>query len=81
MKECFHLFSLYHDINKDQVIDIFKHFPYLFCCDMTKLREFLGEFRKYRFNERQIMNIVSFKQNSDFAAFSANTLVASLLAK
>jgi hypothetical protein len=47
--ECLHLFDLYHKISEEQVFDIFRHFPYLFCCEMSKMRLFLGEFRKYKF--------------------------------
>lgn len=57
MKECLFLFKLYHEINKDQVMDIFREFPYLFCCDMKKMRLFMGEFRKYKFSKRQILQI------------------------
>ena len=49
IKETLYLFDLYHKINQEQVMDIFKHFPYLFCCDTVKMRLFLGQFRKYRF--------------------------------
>lgn len=59
MKECFHLFDLYHGITQKQVIGIFKEFPYLFCCDMSKMRQFLAEFRKYRFTNKEIIRLVS----------------------
>lgn len=38
-------------------MDIFREFPYLFCCDMKKMRLFMGEFRKYKFSKRQILQI------------------------
>jgi hypothetical protein len=40
-------------------MDIFKHFPYLFCCDSVKMRILLAQFRKYRFTNQQILELVS----------------------
>lgn len=59
MDETFHLFKLYNNIEHDQVMNMFKQFPYLFCCDMIKLRKFTGEFKKYKMTEAQIINLVS----------------------
>ena len=42
-------------------MDIFRHFPYLFCCDTIKMRTLLAQFRKYRFTNGQIVNLVSLK--------------------
>lgn len=60
MHETFHLFDLYHKIGEDKVMEIFRAFPYLFCCDMDKMRLFMGQFRKYRLTTKQIMNLVSY---------------------
>ena len=59
IKETVSLFQLYHKINQDQVMDVFKNFPYLFCCDTVKMRLFLAQFRKYRFTNEQIIHLVS----------------------
>jgi hypothetical protein len=40
-------------------MDIFRHFPYLFCCDTIKMRVLLAQFRKYRFSNEQILHLVS----------------------
>jgi len=37
MGEVFHLFDLYHKITPDEVMDVFRYFPYLFCCDTIKM--------------------------------------------
>lgn len=42
ISETFTLFELYHKIKQQEVIEIFKHFPYLFCCDLTKMRILLA---------------------------------------
>ncbi len=48
MAEMFELFELYHGFKKEEVVnDIFRNFPYLFCCSGTKVKSFLGHFRKY----------------------------------
>jgi len=57
ISECLHLFDLYHKISEEQVFDIFRSFPYLFCCEMGKMRLFLAEFRKYKFTNDQILNL------------------------
>jgi len=31
------LFRIYHDINQKQVTEIFKSFPYLYCCPTRKV--------------------------------------------
>ena len=51
MPEIFHLFELYHKIPKERVMEIFKKFPYLFCCDLDKIRLFMCSFRKYRLTQ------------------------------
>lgn len=61
MNEVFHLFKLYNGIEQDKVMTMFRNFPYLFCCDTIKMRHFLGEFKKYRMTEDQIVNLVSSK--------------------
>jgi len=40
-------------------MDVFRGFPYLFCCDTVKMRRFMAEFRKYRLSNDQIINLVS----------------------
>ena len=57
--ETFTLFELYHKIKQQEVMDIFRQFPYLFCCDLTKMRILLAQFRKYRFTNDQILHLVS----------------------
>lgn len=59
MDEIFHLFKLYNGIEEQKVMTMFKGFPYLFCCDTIKMRRFLGEFKKYKMTEDQIINLVS----------------------
>lgn len=57
MKQTFLLFELYHKIEAERVMEVFKHFPYLFCCDTHKMRLFMAQFRKYRFTQDQIINV------------------------
>jgi len=60
MDEVFFLFDLYFKISQESVVDeIFKKFPYLFCCDTTKMQSFLGHFRKYRFSNPQILALAA----------------------
>jgi hypothetical protein len=59
MEETFHLFKLYNGIERQKVMTMFKGFPYLFCCDTVKMRRFLGEFKKYKMTEDQIIRLVS----------------------
>jgi hypothetical protein len=58
MKEVFFYFNLYHGITEREVIEIFRSFPYLFCCDLTKMQRFMGEFRKYKMSKEQIIKMV-----------------------
>ena len=51
MEEIFHLFKLYNGIEQKKVMEMFKGFPYLFCCDTMKMRRFVAEFKKYRMTE------------------------------
>lgn len=55
--ETLSLFELYHKIKQQEVMDIFRHFPYLFCCDTIKMRVLLAQFRKYRFSNEQILHL------------------------
>lgn len=48
IKEMQFIFRLYHGINEQEVNEIFKSFPYLYCCEPVKVQKFMGEFRKYR---------------------------------
>ena len=60
MKETFYVFDLYHKITPEEVMGVFRAFPYLFCCDTIKMRFFMGQFRKYRLSKDQILHLVSF---------------------
>lgn len=51
MTEIFALFKLYNNIESPKVMDMFRGFPYLFCCDTVKTRKFLAEFKKYKMTE------------------------------
>lgn len=62
MKEIFFLFHLYHGITEPQVMQIFRSFPYLFCCELNKIQRFMGEFKKYKMTNEQIINLVKFNQ-------------------
>lgn len=42
------MFNLYHKFTTPEVMEIFKEFPYLFCCDIDKVQRFMAEFKKYR---------------------------------
>lgn len=59
IKETMTLFNLYHKISAEQVMDVFRFFPYLFCCDTLKMKLFMSQFRKYRFSQKQILHLVS----------------------
>jgi hypothetical protein len=60
MDEVFFLFDLYFKISEQDVVDkIFRDFPYLFCCETTKMQQFLGHFRKYKFSNPQIMALAA----------------------
>ena len=75
ISETFTLFELYHKIKQQEVMDIFRHFPYLFCCDLTKMRVLLAQFRKYRFTNEQILHLVRNLMHN-LTSYSANTLMA-----
>ena len=60
IEKTLYLFDLYHQITQDQVMDLFRAFPYLFCCDTTKMRLFMTQFRKYKFTNEQILHVVSY---------------------
>ena len=51
MKEIIFLFNLYHRFTTEEVMHIFKKFPYLFCCDQEKVQRYMAEFRKYKFTK------------------------------
>ena len=59
MTEIFTLFNLYHGIKEPEVMDVFRAFPYLFCCDLIKMRYFMGQFRKYKFDNETVLHLVS----------------------
>jgi len=57
IEETLYLFDLYHKMGQQEIMELFRSFPYLFCCDRIKMRYFLAEFRKYRFSNEQILHI------------------------
>ena len=59
IKEISFLFNLYHGIPESSVRTIFIKFPYLLCCEIDKVRQFMGEFKKYRFTKEQVVRTVS----------------------
>ena len=48
-------FSLYNKLSKEEVIEIFKEFPYLFCIYPDRIRQFNGSFKKFMFTKEQII--------------------------
>jgi len=48
IKEILFLFDLYHKMTEEQVFEIFRTFPYVFCVDTYKIKQFLGQFKKYK---------------------------------
>lgn len=58
IKEIQFLFRLYHNINEQEVNQVFRSFPYLYLCEVHKIQKFMGEFRKYRLTKEQILKIV-----------------------
>lgn len=81
MEEIFHLFDLYHKISREEVMGVFKKFPYLFCCDLNKIRLFMASFRKYRLSNERILHLVSRILVFYSHLFSALIQVAYWLAK
>ncbi|CDW81088.1 UNKNOWN [Stylonychia lemnae] len=63
IKEISFLLNLYHGISDSQVRTIFMHFPYLLCCDLDKVKQFMGEFKKYRFTKEQVVRVVSISRS------------------
>ena len=59
IKEIQFIFRLYHQINEQEVNNIFRSFPYLYCCEHNKLQKFMAEFKKYRFTKEQIIKVCS----------------------
>ena len=59
MNETFSLFKIYNGIEREGVMTMFRGFPYLFCCDTFKMRRFLGEFKKYKMSQEEIIRLVS----------------------
>lgn len=57
IEKTLHLFHLYHRIGQEEVMDVFRVFPYLFCCDTVKMKLFMAQFRKYRFTNEQILHV------------------------
>lgn len=50
VKDITFLFNLYHRFTNQEVMEIFKKFPYLFCCEPNKIERYMAEFRKYKFS-------------------------------
>jgi len=59
-KEIEELFQVYHKISAEEVTEIFKVFPYLYCCPSEKIQVFLAHFRKYKLTKQQILDLVSY---------------------
>lgn len=76
IKEINFLFNLYHGIKDQQVFEIFRSFPYLYCCEIKKIQYFMGEFKKYRFTNQQIINLVSY-HNPTLLDLDSSTIVQS----
>jgi len=51
-REIEEMFYLYHKIEAEEVTEVFKAFPYLYCCPTVKIQKFMGEFKKYRFTNK-----------------------------
>ena len=58
-KELEELFQIYHKISAAEVTEIWRNFPFLYCCPTRKIQLFLAEFRKYRLTKEQIINLCS----------------------
>lgn len=41
------LFDLYYQMSNEEVMTIFRDFPYLFLLQNEKIQHYLGEFQKY----------------------------------
>lgn len=50
--------NLYNGLDEKDVMSIFVTFPYLFCCEVDKIRRFMGEFKKYRFKREEIVKVL-----------------------
>lgn len=59
MKDIFFMFNLYYKISEEEVIDIFRAFPYLFCLEGAKIQKFLGQFKKYKMSKELVLKLVS----------------------
>lgn len=58
VKEITFLMNLYNGLDEKDVMSIFVTFPYLFCCEVDKIRRFMGEFKKYRFKREEIVKVL-----------------------
>ena len=56
-EEILFLFKLYLQFDTEDVMKIYRSFPYLFCTQPYKIKGFMQEFRKYRFTKEQIMRL------------------------
>ena len=56
-KDAFFLFELYLKMEEKQVIQIFRGFPFMACLQQRKLTKFLGEFKKYRFTHKEVIDL------------------------
>ena len=74
MKEIFFLMNLYNGLSEEDVLSIFQRFPYLFCCEIDKVRRFMGEFKKYRFTKFEIVKVL--QQSGGILASKVGTMIA-----
>ena len=56
-KEFIFLFELYLKMEQKDFMKIFRGFPYVMCLDTPKIQRFVGEFKKYRFTVKQVVNL------------------------
>ena len=56
-KDFIFLFNLYHKIEQKNFLKIYINFPYMMCQDTAKIQRFLGEFKKYKLTQQQVMKL------------------------
>lgn len=44
-------------MSKKEFMKIYRGFPYMMCKDTAQIQRFLGEFKKYRFDKRQVSRV------------------------
>ena len=58
MREVFLLMDLYYEFSKEEVVEIFRKFPYLFCVNIYKLEKFLGLFKRYTYTKSELFDML-----------------------